>query len=46
MRYDIVNNTILGAFKVIAENSGNNSLASPALNFQRGVFDKIHVIIF
>ena len=41
--YDIENNTISGTFKFNAENSYNNPLVGPVLNFQQGVFYKVPV---
>jgi hypothetical protein len=42
--YDAVNNTITGTFKFNAENTNSNSLASPVVNFQHGVFYKVPVV--
>ena len=42
--YDIENNTISGTFKFNAENSYNNPLEGPVLNFQQGVFYKVPII--
>jgi len=39
--YDPVAKTISGTFKFNAENTGNNPLAGPVLNFQYGVFHKV-----
>lgn len=41
--YDAVNNTVSGTFKFNAENTYNNSLADPVVNFQQGVFYKVPV---
>ena len=41
--YDAVNNTVSGTFKFNAENTDNNSLAGPLVNFQQGVFYKVPV---
>lgn len=39
--YDEVNKTVSGTFKFNAENTENNPLAGPILNFQQGVFYKV-----
>jgi hypothetical protein len=44
--YDAVNNTVTGTFKFNAENTYNNPLAGPVLNFQQGVFYKVPVSSF
>lgn len=41
--YDTVNNTVSGTFKFNAENTDNNPLAGPLVNFQQGVFYKVPV---
>jgi hypothetical protein len=41
--YDAVNNTVSGTFKFNAENTYNNPLAGPVVNFQQGVFYKVPV---
>lgn len=41
--YDAVNNTVSGTFKFNAENTLDNPLAGPVLNFQQGVFYKVPV---
>jgi len=41
--YDTVNNTITGTFKFNAENTYDDPLAGPILNFQQGVFYKVAV---
>jgi hypothetical protein len=41
--YDAVNKTVTGTFKFNAENTDNNSLAAPILNFQYGRFYKVPV---
>ncbi|TDE31341.1 hypothetical protein E0I61_01180 [Flavobacterium ranwuense] len=42
--YDAVNNTVTGTFKFNAKNTNTNSLASPVVNFQHGVFYKVPVV--
>jgi hypothetical protein len=42
--YDTQSNTITGTFKFNAENSDNNPLAGPILNFQQGVFYRVPII--
>ncbi|MFV8374440.1 DUF6252 family protein [Flavobacterium sp. LB1P62] len=44
--YDAVNNTVTGTFKFNAENTYNNPLAGPVLNFQQGFFYKVPVSSF
>jgi hypothetical protein len=41
--YDDINKTISGTFKFNAENTYNNPLAGPFVNFQQGVFYKVPV---
>ncbi len=41
--YDAVNKTVTGTFKFNAENTLNNPLAGPILNFQYGRFYKVPV---
>ncbi|MFV5691028.1 DUF6252 family protein [Flavobacterium sp. LT1R49] len=41
--YDAINKTITGTFKFNAENTYNNPLAGPVVNFQQGVFYKVPV---
>jgi hypothetical protein len=41
--YDTVNNTVTGTFTFNAENTDNDPLFGPILNFQQGVFYKIPV---
>jgi hypothetical protein len=41
--YDAVNNTVSGTFKFNAENTLDNPLAGPVVNFQQGVFYKVPV---
>ncbi|MFV5687149.1 DUF6252 family protein [Flavobacterium sp. ZT3R25] len=41
--YDAINHTITGTFKFNAENTYNNPLAGPVVNFQQGVFYKVPV---
>ncbi|TRX00611.1 DUF6252 family protein [Flavobacterium gawalongense] len=41
--YDDINKTISGTFKFNAENTYNNPLAGPLVNFQQGVFYKVPV---
>ncbi len=41
--YDTVNNTVSGTFKFNAENTDNNLLTGPLVNFQQGVFYKVPV---
>ena len=41
--YDAVNKTVSGKFKFNAENTDNNPLGGPTLNFQYGVFYKVAV---
>ena len=43
-KYDAINNTITGTFKFSAKNTNTNSLASPIVNFQHGVFYKVPVV--
>lgn len=43
--YDQVGNTISGTFKFNLENTLENPLAGPALNFQNGVFYKIPIVV-
>jgi hypothetical protein len=42
-KYDAVSNTVSGTFKFNAENTENNPLAGPILNFQQGVFYEVPV---
>jgi len=42
--YDAVNKTVSGTFKFNAENTTNNPLFGPNLNFQYGVFYKVPVV--
>jgi hypothetical protein len=42
--HDVINNTVTGTFKFNAENSYNNPLAGPFLNFQQGVFYKVAIV--
>ncbi|MFV8325749.1 DUF6252 family protein [Flavobacterium sp. ZS1P14] len=41
--YDAVNKTVTGTFKFNAENTYNNPLAGPVVNFQQGIFYKVPV---
>ncbi|KIA84761.1 DUF6252 family protein [Flavobacterium sp. AED] len=41
--YDVANKTVTGTFKFNAENTYNNPLAGPLVNFQQGVFYKVPV---
>jgi hypothetical protein len=41
--YDAANKTVTGTFKFNAENTYNNPLAGPLVNFQQGVFYKVPV---
>jgi hypothetical protein len=41
--YDAVNNTVSGTFKFNAENTYDNPLVGPVVNFQQGVFYKVPV---